>query len=50
MSCETVRPLKRSYKSLRKAMEAKRQDMIDDGSWINPRRKKKTKRSKKKMG
>ena len=49
MSCETVRPLKRSYKSLRKAMEVKRQDMIDDGVWVNPRRRK-TKRSKKKMG
>lgn len=49
MSCETVRPLKRSYKSLRKAMEAKRQDMMDDGVWVNPRRRK-TKRSKKKMG
>lgn len=49
MSCETVRPLKRSYKSLRKAMEAKRQDMINNGVWVSPRRKK-TKRNKKKVG
>lgn len=49
MSCETVRPLKRSYKSLRKAMEAKRQDMMDEGVWVNPRRKR-AKRSKKRVG
>lgn len=49
MSCETVRPLKRSYKSLKEAMETKRQDMIDNGTWVNPCRKK-AKRSKKKMG
>lgn len=49
MSCETVRPFKRSYKSLKEAMETKRQDMIDNGTWVNPRRKK-NKRSKKKVG